>query len=337
MMSFLLKLTNRLFYTISLFSTIYICTFLLFFAVYSPDDIARQQLGDKHVTQEMIDTWKEQQGYNNALFWDKKSIFVQQTSKIIKGEWGLSFQGTDIRYEMSERMKVSVRLMFPIFFLSIWGALITAVFLLQQSFSFSQKYNDNHHNHYLLVKKSLKNLILLVMFVILSTTSLTWLLVGQWLGTVSFPLFPVSGYDFNNPTRFLILPILLGCVIRIPPQAKLYLNLMQQEQHKDYVRTAVSKKLPLKTIIWRHILPNVLPSFMTLWANSVPFLLLGSLLLEKIFALPGLGDYILEAVHSQDLQVLQIMVLLSVFLTLVGQFLGDVLSDWVNKSDKVYG
>ena len=74
---------RRLFYVLPVLLGVNILTFVLFFIVNSPDDMARMQLGDKHVTQAAVDNWKQQRGYNLPLLWNKQEAGVKQFSETI--------------------------------------------------------------------------------------------------------------------------------------------------------------------------------------------------------------------------------------------------------------
>lgn len=93
----------------------------------------------------------------------------------------------------------------------------------------------------------------------------------------------------------------------------------------DYVRTARAKGLPERTIVMRHLLPNsVLPLF-TVMGQVLPFLVGGSILVETVFDLPGIGRYAFEGLEGREYNVVMGTVLLSAVMTLIGFLVSDVL------------
>jgi peptide/nickel transport system permease protein len=80
---------------------------------------------------------------------------------------------------------------------------------------------------------------------------------------------------------------------------------MLEVLRQDYVRTAQAKGLRGKTVIWRHALRNALLPFVTLLGSQVTVLIGGSVVLESIFSLPGMGRYLLSAVLHNDIPAIQ--------------------------------
>jgi peptide/nickel transport system permease protein len=122
------------------------------------------------------------------------------------------------------------------------------------------------------------------------------------LFAVTFPLFPVAGADGVSS---LVLPAL---AIGIPVAAVLAriiraeaLNVLQS----DYVRLARSKQIPLHRLYFRHVLPNVTTAALTIGGVLFGYLLGGSVIVENVFARPGLGTLLVESVNNRDYPVLQ--------------------------------
>jgi peptide/nickel transport system permease protein len=99
---------------------------------------------------------------------------------------------------------------------------------------------------------------------------------------------------------------------------------------QDYIRTARSKGLGEGRVIWRHGLPNGALPVINLLGLQVPFLLSGSVIVETIFDLPGLGSLALLAIHQHDTNVLMGLISLTAVLTLGGLLLADLLMIWVD-------
>jgi peptide/nickel transport system permease protein len=92
----------------------------------------------------------------------------------------------------------------------------------------------------------------------------------------------------------------------------------------DHVRTARSKGLPERAVLWRHVVKNAAIPILTSVVASIPLLVLGSLLLEAFFGIPGLGGYTVDAIQSLDFKVVRAMVFLGSVLYIIGFMLTDI-------------
>ena len=113
---------RRIGYIIPILLGVNILTFLLFFMVNSPDDMARMQLGGKNVTPEIITRWKENKGYNLPLFYNNtttgvktitNTIFYNTSKELFSFNFGSSDAGRDINYDISTRMWPSLAIAIP--------------------------------------------------------------------------------------------------------------------------------------------------------------------------------------------------------------------------------
>jgi peptide/nickel transport system permease protein len=101
--------------------------------------------------------------------------------------------------------------------------------------------------------------------------------------------------------------------------------LMLDEMNQDYVRTARAKGASENGVLFRHVLRNALIPLVTQWAVAIPFLYLGSLLLETFFGIPGLGGITLEAIQNADLNTMRAIVFLGALFFVLGNLIADVL------------
>jgi peptide/nickel transport system substrate-binding protein len=159
---------------------------------------------------------------------------------------------------------------------------------------------------------------------------------GFWLAmilllafAVHLPWFPASGFPgwqagLGPALCALILPTLaLGL-----PQAALIARVARAallaEQGRDYVRTARAKGLGRGRILWRHIAPNAAAPILAIVGLQFPFLLAGSVIVENVFYLPGLGSLVVQVITARDLIVVQAVAMLMVAATVIASFLTDV-------------
>lgn len=103
-----------------------------------------------------------------------------------------------------------------------------------------------------------------------------------------------------------------------------YSNL-QEVIRQDYVRTATAKGLGPKTVLVKHAFRNTLVPFVTLIGLTLPSLLSGAVIIERIFQWPGMGQLYFEALNARDYTIVMGLTLIFAFLTLLGQLLADLL------------
>ena len=130
---------RRLLYAVPILIGINLLTFALFFVVNSPDDMARSQLGDKYVTAEAIENWKQENGYDKPLFYNPGSgvvagltetIFFNKSLRLFVFDFGRSESGRDITGDVAQRMWPSLALALPTFAIGIWVNICVALMVV---------------------------------------------------------------------------------------------------------------------------------------------------------------------------------------------------------------
>ena len=100
---------------------------------------------------------------------------------------------------------------------------------------------------------------------------------------------------------------------------------MQEVIRQDYIRTAKAKGVPPVRVLWHHAFRNTLIPLVTLFGLTLPTLLSGAVILEQIFAWPGIGNLFFEAISQRDYDTLMGLTLLFSVMALIGQLLADVM------------
>ena len=164
-----------------------------------------------------------------------------------------------------------------------------------------------------------------------------------WLGLILMSFFgvrlgilPVSGIaslDFENYTLFkkiidvlyhLILPVTVASIGGLAGISRYMRQSMLNTISQDYIRTARAKGLPEKTVIYKHALRNALLPIITILGLSIPALISGSVILETIFSIPGMGRLMVESVFTRDYNVVMAGLFISALLTLLGNLIADI-------------
>jgi peptide/nickel transport system permease protein len=160
----------------------------------------------------------------------------------------------------------------------------------------------------------------------ISVSSLIYILVGQWLLADVLKLFPIWGYEYGpDAIYFLVLPIFIWVLLSVGTDVRYYRTVALEEIRKDYVRTARSKGLSEKYILFTHVLKNCAVPIVTRMTIAVPFLITGSFLLEIFFGIPGLGSTLLTAITSSDLPVVKAFTILGAALYVLFNIIADLL------------
>jgi peptide/nickel transport system permease protein len=304
-------------YAVPILIGVNVITFVLFFVVNSPDDMAYLQLGQKRVTQEAIEKWKAERGYDKPLFWNSESagsikvtdtIFFRNSVRLFVFDFGQSDTGRDIGYDIRQRMWPSLAIAVPVLLV---GLATNISFALLLAF-FRATYID------------VWGVVLCVCM--MSISSLFYIIGGQYLFSKLLHLVPISGYDSDIAAfKFLILPVIIGVIGGIGSSTRWYRTIFLEEVGKDYVRTARAKGLAETVVMYRHVLRNALIPILTGVVVVLPSLFLGSLITEAFFSVPGLGSYTLyEGIQRQDFAIVRVMVFLGSFLYIVGLLLTDI-------------
>lgn len=307
---------RRLAYALPILLGVNLLTFALFFMVNTPDQMARVQLGDKHVSAEAIEQWKAQRGYDKPLFINTAenseglltdTIFFEKSARLFVFDFGKSDEGRVIGADISERMWPSLAVALPTFIIGISVNIVFALFVV-------------------MFRASVFDTAAMVLCVVLlSISGVFYILGGQYFFAKLWHLVPISGYlGGTDAIRFLILPVIIGVVAGIGGGTRLYRTLFLEEANKDYVRTARAKGVSETAVLFRHILPNGLIPILTSVVVVIPSLFMGSLLIESFFGIPGLGSYTLDAIQAQDFAIVRSMVFLGSVLYILGLILTDI-------------
>ncbi|MBN8440198.1 MAG: ABC transporter permease [Thauera sp.] len=309
-------LVRRVLYAIPILIGVNMLTFVLFFVVNSPDDMARMQIGIKRATPEAIERWKVERGYDKPLFFNDAAsgtgrltdtIFFDKSLRMFAFDFGRADDGRDIAQEIRDRMAPSLAIALPTFALGLFAAVSLALLLV----FFRATYLDFWG--------------VVGCVAMMSISSLFYIIGGQWLVSKLWALVPISGYAAGiDAARFLVLPVLIGVVAGIGSSTRWYRTIFLEEISKDYVRTARAKGLSELRVLFRHVLKNAMIPILTGVVVVIPLLFMGSLLMESFFAIPGLGSYTIDAINAQDFAVVRAMVFIGSVLYIVGLILTDI-------------
>lgn len=163
-----------------------------------------------------------------------------------------------------------------------------------------------------------------------------------WLGIllvllfgVALSLFPIGGYVpwSENPwqaLRSLFLPSLAVAIPQIAVVVRYLRTTMLEQLRQDYVRTANSKGLHGRTVLYKHVLKNALIPVVTVLGMIIADVLAGSLIIEQVFALPGFGRLLVASIGARDFPLVQGMILMTAFVVIIVNLLVDAAYKWLD-------
>lgn len=248
-------------------------------------------------------------GTTDALPWAEvippADRFVDGFLRLLRFEFGLDRNGRQVSEFLLDRGQRSLLLAVPAFLLSTALAVALALFAAARPRA----------------DRVLQTLAVLVM----SVSSLAWILfLRQWLAfdAAWFPVRPWSA----PVLPLLLLPVLIWVWLSTWPDFLLYRSLARERAGQDWMLAARARGLSGTRVWWRHLLPNLAAPLATLLSITLPFLVLGSLLLEFVFDIPGLGSSLVDAVQHHDTNLLRALTFLFALAFLAAQWLGEALA-----------
>jgi peptide/nickel transport system permease protein len=264
-------------------------------------------LAGKMASPEDIANIRHQLGIDRPL-WEQLWIFIRQ---IVSGDFGDSWSTHEpVSQIFRTRLGPSMTLLIPLMILETAVAVLIA--LLVSAFRGS------------LLDRSL----MVASTMVMSISLLVYIIVGQYVFASVLGWFPVKGWSqqlSQNLTTYAVLPVLLGLLVSVAPSLRLYRTFILDEVGQDYVRTARAKGVSEMRILWVHVLRNAGIPIVTNLLMGLPALLTGAFLLERFFAIPGIGREIILAVERSDFPIIKAATVYVAMATLVANLLGDML------------
>lgn len=262
-------------------------------------------LGKNATARQMTDL-REQLGLNKPL--------IEQYFDVVKSAFTLDFgYSWATKQEIIEMIKrgayPSLCLSIPAFIISTFLSLIISLFV-----AFYRG-------------RGIDYVVRFVCIAGMSISALAYILFFQWFFAYKLGWFEISGFEFGFPDfiPYIALPAIIWIILSIGPDVRFFRTVILDEIYQDYVRTARSKGLPEITILLKHVLRNALIPIITYVIIQIPSLILGALLLENFFSIPGLGGLTLNALNSSDFPVMKAMAILSSIVYIIFSLISDIL------------
>lgn len=292
---------RRVLYMVPILFGIALITFILFNVVGG--DPVLTMVG-RHATPATIADLRAELGLNQPLymqFWD----FLKQIATF---DYGRSYSTKqDIWTLVKQTAPVSLVLAFPGFLISNVISISLSLFVAFWRGTWIDK------------------LIVVVCVLMISVPSLAYILFGQYILAYQLNLFPISGFSWGpDMLSFIALPVLIWIALSVGGELRFYRTVMLDEISQDYIRTARSKGLAERVIMFKHVLKNAMIPIITSLVIQIPFLITGALLLESFFGIPGMGSLLIDAFNTSDFPVIKAEVMLLSMLYMVFNLISDI-------------
>ena len=155
----------------------------------------------------------------------------------------------------------------------------------------------------------------------LFSTLLKWFVHGK---------FPTLTEDFGGAIKYLFFAALALAIPRIAMTVRMLRSTVQGEMQKDYVRTAISRGNDRSGVLYRHVLKNVLVPVVTFLAQTMAEIVAGSIVVEQVFGIPGLGRMLVTSISNRDYPTVQAIVVILAFWVVLAGTVADLINQRID-------
>ena len=282
-------IVRRIFWTIPIVLGVMLLTFTLFTLIAK--DPARQYAG-KFATPQVLQSIRHQMGLDKPVWINRQAtkergwsaLFDSQFCDVLFFRFQKSMRyGESVGTLFWRKAPVSLAIQLPVFIIELGIQLVLALFVAT---------NRGRWPDYVTTFLAILGM---------SLPALSIYLGAQWLFAAHWRIFPVAGWDVGfYAVQFAVLPIIVSVLGGIGGGTRFYRTVVLEEINADYVRTARSKGVPSRDVLLTHVLRNVMIPVLTNTVAALPGLLLGALILERLFQIPGVGGLLVESVFNND-------------------------------------
>lgn len=303
---------RRLLHMIPILMGVALLVFVLFTSV--GEDPVRVALGE-HATPEAIELLNAKWGLDKS----RSAQFVDFLTQIVTFDYGKSYSTDESIVDIfNQGAMVSLSLTAIPFFM---GTLINLIIAVIIAYNRGGKF-DRYSTFVFVAAMSISYLVYIIGF--------------QYLLAYKAGLFEINGYEYGlDSIPYLLLPWLITIVVGAGPDIRMYRTVFLDETKNDYVRTAFAKGASESAVLFIHVMKNAMIPILTYTVNAIPFLLLGSFLMERFFSIPGLGDMMITAINTGDFPVIKAMTMMIALAYASFNLLTDVLYAWVDPRVKL--
>ena len=232
----------------------------------------------------------------------------------LHGDFGESYQYEGVRVSelLAQRLPTTIILAL----LSLVIILVLSITLGILSAKYSGKWLDTLINQLTQITMAIPAFFLGIILTYIFGIALKWFQVGKFVSLNEDPAGCI---------KYLIFPALAIALPKLAMVVKFLRNSVLGEMQKDYVRTAYSKGNDKNKVLYRHILKNALIPVITFTAMIIAEIMAGSIIVEQVFSVPGIGRLLVSSISNRDYPVVQAMVIYITAIVIIINFIVDML------------
>ncbi|NLI39942.1 MAG: ABC transporter permease [Caldisericales bacterium] len=309
---------NYLFRRFVIFIFLFILvTVLTYFLLRLPGDPYKELELQQPNMKDEIDRMREWSGFKDNWFvgyskWAKKIIF--------DGDWGKSlYDKQPVWGKIITKIPTTLKIQVSVLILGLLLGIPLGIFSARRHYSVA----DYTITVFSYIGISVPSFWFGLLLMLLFSVKLGWLPAG-WSLRSDYDSLPMI-MQILDQARNLVLPVLMGLLGTIASLSRYMRSSMLEVIRQDYVRTARSKGLSETKVIYKHALRNGLIPIVTVMTLVIPSLISGSVVVERIFNINGMGQLLFNSVQSSDIPLAMGTLVMFSFLTLISLILGDVV------------
>jgi peptide/nickel transport system permease protein len=245
----------------------------------------------------------------------------------LKGNLGISYVDGQ---PVTDKIKAALNWTLLINVFSIFLAYLFAIPLGVYAARRKDKWQDRVIGFFLFALFALPSFWVAIMLLVLFTTPELGMQFFTVTGISDLAEGATFGERLTANIRHLILPVICLTYGSLAYIARQMRGAMLQTLDQDFIRTARAKGMPERKVIWRHAFRNALFPMITLFGAIFPSMLAGSILVESVFNIPGMGKLAIGAIGQQDWPVVYAVLMIGALLTMVGILFSDLLYAWAD-------
>lgn len=292
----------------TLIVTLFITAFVAFFLLeVIPGDPALDMLGTE-VREDTLAQLRAQLGLDKPL-WLR---FFEWIGGFATGDLGMSFR---YRVPVAELIRDPILITLPLGLLAIAITIVIALPLGALAARYRGKAPDVIVTFLTQLGLAIPNFWFAVLLILLFSVTLGWFAAGGFPGWQAGP-FAVF--------KALLLPAISLALPQAAIIARVTRSSVLEVLDQDFVRTARAKGLTRSSTLWKHVMRNAMVPVVTVMGTQFTYMLAGSIIVENVFYLPGLGRLIFQAITQRDLVVIKNVVVLLAALIMIMNFLVDI-------------
>lgn len=278
----------------------------------SPGNPARLMLGPQARTEAVVQL-REEMGLNKPCY----MRYLDWMKGVVRGDLGRSLQrNEDVADMIASRLPATLQLAFLALIVALLIAIPTGVI----SGAYPNSVFDNVARFFSIFWVSMPSFWLGLVLLLVFSLNLNWLPISGQGG----PIWTAVGI------LHIILPAFALGARRVAILTRLIRSNMVEILQEDYIQTARSKGLKERLVVYRHAFRNVMIPVITVLGLQIPWLISGVVIIEKVFAWPGLGRLMVGAVFSRDYPVIQGSILVFAIVVMVINLLVDLAYGYID-------